>query len=141
MIPKGLFAQIIIILLAIGIAFFFIQPRFDEISSIQDDIVLYQEQIDNVSEVNENLAALVSRLTSIPAQDRVRLNTYLPDEIDQVGIVRDLFLMTRLTQTVFIDANFSTDDRQSRNRNSQAQAEADELRQPVPHEFALSVEG
>ncbi len=90
MIPSGLFTQIIMLGLAIGIVFAYVQPAFSTIGEIQDDISVYRAERDKVSGVNQQLQQLLDNMLAIPAQDRVALLTYIPDTVDTVAVPRDL---------------------------------------------------
>lgn len=90
MIPKGLFTQIIMFVVAIGILITFVQPMFGKIALTQNEIGTYTEEQEKVTEVNNRLNSLVARLDSISADDYTRLRVYLPDTIDEIHVIRDL---------------------------------------------------
>ena len=106
MISKGLFTQIAMIVLAIGIAFFYIEPTFSDISQMQDDISLYQVERQKVDEVNSQLAALVDRLESVPAVNQRKLLTYIPDEVDTIAISRTLQAIAAESGVLFRDVHY-----------------------------------
>lgn len=132
MIPRGLFTEIVIILLATGIIFTYIQPTFDEITKTQEDIMLFRTESEKISAVNEQLSDLVAQVESISSEDRRKLLTYLPDTVDTVDIPRTLSFMAEdagviLGQVSYVGVN---------KKSPEADAEA-----PVSHEFSMDVSG
>lgn len=93
MIPYGLFSQILFLLLSVALIFTYIKPTLSEIDSTQDTIEVYAVEIDKVSQVNDKLANLMSSYTSISQSDRLRLLTYMPDEVDTIAVPRDIFII------------------------------------------------
>jgi hypothetical protein len=91
MIPYGLFSQILFLLLSIALIFTYIKPTLAEIDTTQDAIETYVVEIDKVSSVNAKLANLMSSYSSISQADRLRLLSYMPDEVDTIAVPRDLF--------------------------------------------------
>ncbi|USN92340.1 MAG: hypothetical protein H6782_00800 [Candidatus Nomurabacteria bacterium] len=71
----------------------FIKPTFDNISVIQDRIEVYKTEHDKVASVNEKLASMVRKTDGVSGDSENRLATYLPDEIDDIVIQRDLMLI------------------------------------------------
>lgn len=91
MIPYGLFSQILFMLLSVTLVFTYIKPAFSEIDATQDKIETYVTEIDKVSLVNSKLASLVSAYNNTSQSDRLKLLTYMPDEVDTIAVPRDLF--------------------------------------------------
>ena len=54
------FIKLILIIIAVLIGFMYIMPTLDTISEVQDDILTYQNEINNVDQVNARLAVLVA---------------------------------------------------------------------------------
>lgn len=95
MIPKGLFTQIAMIGLSIGIFFTYIQPSFSEVKKDQDAILRYQEERAKVQAVNIKLNELVLKAEEISPTERTALDTYVPSEVDTVAVQRDLLLIAQ----------------------------------------------
>lgn len=136
MIPKGLFTQIAMIVVSVGILITYVQPTFGEISSIQDDIEVYEEERAKVSAVNQQLAQLVERLETVSAEEQRALLTYIPNEVDAIAVPRDLqfiaeeagVLYKQVSYLEVADGLFSDD-----------QIEDEGF--PVPHAFSVEIEG
>ncbi len=94
MIFNSFFTQIVMAALAVGIIFVYVQPTFTSIGLIQESITQYQEETSKVSEVNARLSSLVSKINSISASDMKALLTYIPDEVDEVAVSRELLIMS-----------------------------------------------
>lgn len=136
MIPNGLFTQVGMIILSLGIFFTYVQPTFQDISGVQDDIAVYQTKIGNVAEVNKKLDSLVERLESASAEDRSRLLTYMPDAVDEIAVPRDLFLIANQAGVLYVKSSYLSEF-------SETVSPDDELREdlPQPHQVDLAVEG
>lgn len=91
MIPYGLFSQILFLLLSVALIFTYIKPVFSEIDVTQDKIETYVQEIDKVSTVNAKLANLMASYSNISQSDRLKLLTYMPDEVDTIAVPRDLY--------------------------------------------------
>ncbi len=90
MMPTGLFSQIALIVLSVGIIFTYITPTLDEVKKTQDTIGVYQTEQAKVSDVTAKLDQVASRLNSISTDDQRRLLTYMPDTVDTVAVPRDI---------------------------------------------------
>lgn len=137
MIPKGLFTQIAMIALSIGIAFFYIEPTFSNISKMQDDINLYRTERQKVNSVNEQLASLVNRLDSVPAIDQRKLLVYMPDQVDTIAVPRILQNIARETGILFRQVDYG----EVLDENIEAYESTAPIDYPVPHAFYLTLQG
>lgn len=90
MMPTGLFSQIALIILSLGVIFTYIKPALGEIGTTQDNIVVYQNERQKVSDVNQKLDRVNSSVNAISTEDKLRLVTYIPDQVDTVAVPRDL---------------------------------------------------
>ncbi len=90
MMPTGLFSQIALIVLSLGIIFTYIKPVLGEIGTLQDNIAVYQTERQKVTDVNQKLERVSSAVNAISADDQRRLLTYIPDQVDSVAVPRDL---------------------------------------------------
>ncbi len=90
MMPTGLFSQIALVLLSLGIVFTYIKPALSQIAQTQNTISVYQVEQAKVSEVNTKLDRVVSAVNRVSSDDRQRLLTYMPDMVDTVSVPRDL---------------------------------------------------
>lgn len=91
MIPYGLFSQTLFLLLSVALVFTYIKPTFSEIDATQDKIETYEQEIEKVSAVNDKLANLVAGYDNISQTDRLKILTYMPDEVDTIAVPRDLY--------------------------------------------------
>jgi hypothetical protein len=90
MMPTGLFSQIALIVLSLGIIFTYIKPALSEIGTLQDSITVYQTERQKVANVNQKLERVSSAVNAVSTDDQRRLLTYIPDQVDAVAIPRDL---------------------------------------------------
>lgn len=136
MIPKGLFSQLIMIALAIGIVFTYIQPTFSSIQETQSDIQTYRIERQKVSAVNALLADQVQRLESISALDQRRLLVYIPDTIDQIATARTIEAIAQQAGVLLKQVSYEGVDDEFMRSTEAALGVS-----PVPHFFRLSVDG
>lgn len=85
-----LITQVILIATSIAILLTYVKPAFGEIAIIQDDIIRYENTIVKAEELNNALRSLITAEQNISNSEKQKLNTYLPTEIDEVVIMRDM---------------------------------------------------
>jgi hypothetical protein len=137
MISKGLFSQIVMILLAVGIAFFYIEPTFADISQMQDEMSEYKQERKKVDAVNQLLTSLVDQLNSVPSADRQKLVTYIPDHVDTLSVPRTLQAIAGEAGVLFREVRY-----QELKDSYLSQAEEAGISDyPVPHMFGISFQG
>lgn len=90
MMPTGLFSQIALIILSLGIIFTYIKPALVEIGTTQDNMEIYQTERQKVSDVNQKLDRVTNAVNAISNEDQRRLSIYIPDQVDTVAVPRDL---------------------------------------------------
>jgi hypothetical protein len=132
MIQKGLFSQIVIVIISVALIMTYIQPTLAGIADKQDDIQVYNNEAENVIRVNSRLNQLVTDLESVSQGDRERLRTYLPTTIDEVVVMRHLLLISERAQVAYLDSQYNGDINLPF---------GDEEIDLIAHSFSLSVEG
>lgn len=90
MIPTGLFSQIALLILSVGIIFTYIKPSFEEISKSQEQISAYQQERGKVAAVNASLEQKIQVIDGVFDLDKDKLLTYMPDVVDPLTVMRDL---------------------------------------------------
>jgi len=135
MIPKGLFAQIGMVILSVAIIITYVEPAFRDIGEVQDNIAVYQTEKEKVSLVNDQLNSLLQIQKDVSLVDQNRLLTYMPDEdtIDPIAIPRDLALISVQAGVIYKNAAFVG----SSDKSSADVTEED----PQAYTFSYSVEG
>lgn len=78
------------IVVAITIGLMYIKPTISKIRDIEDTTALYKTEIQSVSGVNANLAVKLAELDSVSSADTVALAKYLPDNVDEVTVMKDI---------------------------------------------------
>jgi len=83
------------ILVAIGavVSYFFTLPLVSEIRVNQDQESLFARQNEIVQGVNQTLRNHQSTISSIPLFDREKLARFLPQEVDNVVLLRDIEML------------------------------------------------
>tara|TARA_B100000508_G_scaffold141011_1_gene145035 strand:+ start:2047 stop:2634 length:588 start_codon:yes stop_codon:yes gene_type:complete len=139
MIPKGLFTQIAMIILSVGILIFYVQPAFSEIGKVQDKIGVYQTERKKVVEVNSRLDMLNIDLESVSREDQLRLVRYLPDSVDPISVSRDLALITLAAGVLYQDVSYGGLATAKQKQQNSTDGSGKEM--PIAHSFTLGVEG
>jgi hypothetical protein len=103
MIPKGLFMQIVVVIVSITIVLFYIEPSFAKVQSIQSSIKNYELERGKVMKVNSQLSELVAKMDSVSTEDQRRLLTYLPNTVDPLAVSRDLILIAKQAGVTYND--------------------------------------
>ncbi len=82
--------QIILLILAIVIATTVIRPKLAEMRDTQQEIDSYQTALDNIDAYNRRLQSLISQADSMSEQELESLYRYLPEEVDDTVVSRDV---------------------------------------------------
>jgi hypothetical protein len=94
MMPTGLFSQIALVALSVGVIFMYVKPALDEVKKTQDAISVYETEYTKVYQVNEKLNRLFNSLNVVNLDDKQKLLTYMPDVVDTVAVPRDIKAIT-----------------------------------------------
>lgn len=135
--PIGLASHMASIGLAIAIVMLFVRPTFSDIGDLQTEVQEYSLERERVTQTNQVLAARVSDLESIAINDRSRLTTYIPTLLDEVAVLRDIEVITRIAGVEYTTIEYNgelTDDSEEARLTQTADS-------PVAQEFAISVVG
>lgn len=98
------FIQLALIVISFVIIITYIRPTFDHISDVQDEVFQYSDAVAKASEFNQLLADLIATQNSFSPKDTEALNRFLPAEIDELQIMRDIAGITeRLNDTTLTD--------------------------------------
>lgn len=138
MMKYGAFSQIIIAAIAVLIVITYVRPNFVEIGQMQDKIAEFDVAIDQVSTVNNQLNALVSQVNSVSVADRQALFTYMPDQIDEVAILRDLQRIMEEADVDITELGYGGYDLPA---VTDPNSTSDLLAEPVVHKFSIGVLG
>ncbi|MES2966624.1 MAG: hypothetical protein V4668_02460 [Patescibacteria group bacterium] len=85
--------QIGMVAIAVTIVLMYIQPKISSIREIQDLTANYEVETQNVSQVNENLKSKIAAIESINPQDAQALARFMPDQVDDIAVLKDLSLI------------------------------------------------
>ena len=81
---------ILAILVALGLFFTYVQPTFEEIRGMQDEISKYDEAVATAQRLRIRLDELNRERNSISLVNLERLEAFLPDRVNEVGLLVDL---------------------------------------------------
>lgn len=134
---NGLFTQIVVAAVAVGIVFTYVRPTLGAIGDLQTSIASYREEIRKVDAVNAQLADLVAAADQLSASDRRALRTYLPDAVDVVAVPRDLDAMAEQAGVLFQSVSYN----QTLNDFFLTERGRADTDRPTPHVFQVQIEG
>jgi hypothetical protein len=78
------------IIIALALFFLFIQPTFEEIQDVKKEYDEYQLARKAVGDFLTRLRSLSSQVDNLSAPDVERLESFVPERIDEIGMVVDL---------------------------------------------------
>lgn len=87
---NNLLTQVILIVTALVIMVTFIRPSFEVIATTQDDILRFESIVSQASQINDALQDLIRQEQRISTAEMERLRIYLPANIDDALIMRDV---------------------------------------------------
>jgi hypothetical protein len=133
---NGLFVQLMMFVTAIGLAFFYVKPTLGFIGELQNNILEYQTEKQKVEAVNKTLIEDVALVNSISAESMKRLVTFIPDTVNHVAVIRDIYY-------IGLEAGFDIADIRYEGVSDQiVSAELTEIKnKPFEHGFVLTAEG
>lgn len=107
-------ASIITILAAVLLIAFYLRPAIGDISELQDEIFVFKDNADKISEVNTRLNQLASDMDSLRQSDMLALETYLPDQVDSLQVMYDIETLAQLSNLNVISlSSVATEDQEA----------------------------
>lgn len=74
-----------------GVVFFgFIDTKYNEISDLRNEAKLFEDALDNSKELQNVRDDLLAQYNALPTEDLERLEKILPNNVDNVRLVRDI---------------------------------------------------
>jgi hypothetical protein len=134
MIFNSLITQLVMAGVSLGIIFTYVQPTFTEIGETQSAIEQYKAESLKVDEVNATLQSLVSKVNNISERDKRALTTYMPDSVDHVSVSRDVYIMSKQSETFLDSIKYEGVKTEITQTNQPTNS-------PAKHSFSVSVSG
>ncbi len=127
----------VMIVVAVVIIFFQVNPSFMDVKQIQKNIETYKTERDRIVAVNSKLSELMTQMDSVSTDDTKRLLTFLPPALDELRVSRDLLLISRKAGTLYKNVEYGGQSAEAiQTTNTDAGGMVLE-----GHQFTLSVEG
>jgi hypothetical protein len=82
-----LLTPILALIVALTLFFTFIKPTFEEYKVIDTEIGDYKQALDSAQLLQDRINELIAQKNEIAQSDRERLMVFLPDAVDEVGVV------------------------------------------------------
>jgi hypothetical protein len=81
----------IVVLLAIGLFFGYVRPAWEgEVAETRAEIASYNNALEAAARFQQKQAALEQERNKLPPEQLERLNTFLPDSVDNIQLIVDL---------------------------------------------------
>lgn len=95
--------QILLLIIAVVIAFSVIKPKIEAISTDQSEVASYRAAIENIGRYNQQLQTLINQANALSAYDRAVLWRYLPEEIDATLVASDISNIVSQNRLLLLD--------------------------------------
>lgn len=136
MFSNSLFLQLILAGMGIALVFVYVQPTLANIGDIQDAIIQYKEERENVSKVNARLVSLVDTVNHISAADQEALLIFMPDKVDKTAVSRDIYNLAVFSNVVVNSVKY-----EKKTDTKTPVVLGSHKTPPVPHKFSVSIKG
>ncbi|MBX4197813.1 hypothetical protein KW782_00565 [Candidatus Parcubacteria bacterium] len=108
-----LLTPLFLIVFAGAILYFFTYPWYQEIQVLRAEIVENQDSLDRAERAKTSLAQKRTLYDTFSDEDKAKLETFLPDKVDDVRWIVDLTSITRRNNATLSDIRVSEDSRGS----------------------------
>lgn len=81
---------IIFIIISIGLFFVFIDPIYNDVSSLRSDISVYNQALSNSTNLEKTRDSLLQKYNQVGATDKERLSRLLPDTVDNISLILEV---------------------------------------------------
>ena len=85
-----LFTPLVLIAICIGAYYVYISPSFGEIGKLTEQRNSYNDVLAKAKDIVQKRDTILTSYTSIPEEDKARLNKFLPEKFDNVLMVNHL---------------------------------------------------
>jgi Tfp pilus assembly protein PilO len=102
--------SIILIIVAIGVFFFFIDPKFKEVKELQSEVKENEETLKIAKELREKRESLKRKFNEISEADKDELEKLLPDTVDNVRLIIDINNVAEEYGIIIRDLQLSSSD-------------------------------
>ncbi len=104
----------IVCFVAAGVVFImYTQPAYSTVGDMRAQISQYQEALDKAAQLQALKQKLLARLNSFNPDDVSRLQTLLPDHVDNIGLILDLDSLASRYDMALENVDVSTSDSDS----------------------------
>lgn len=94
-----LITQIVLVALSLILIVTFLKPAFADMKVKQDDLFLYKDTVAKVEELNRTLQGLVATKNAFSEKDLNTLNSFIPEKIDSLKVMRDIESIFKVMKT------------------------------------------
>ena len=101
---------LILIIVSIAVFFFFIDPQYKEVKSLQVEIEENNKTLDLATQLRQKREDLKEKYNSISFDEKNELEKLLPDTVDNVRLIIDINNIAEKYGVVIKDISVSTDE-------------------------------
>ncbi len=102
--------SIVIIIASIGIFFFFIDPQYKKVKSLQAEITENKKILDIANKLSSKKEELNSKFNQISQEEKAELEKLLPDTVDNVRLIIDMNNIAEKFGIVIRDISINSKD-------------------------------
>ena len=127
------------ILLAGTIFFMYTKPTYDTIQATQAHIVQYNAALDKATKLQELKQGLLSHYNAFNPGDLQRLQTLLPDQVNNIGLILDLDTLASQSGMSIENVNISVTDQASQVSGGKLSSAGSQIGAPIKPYDSLDV--
>jgi Tfp pilus assembly protein PilO len=111
---------IILIGISLGVFFVFTNPIYDDISHLRTQVASYNEALDNSKALENERDKLTAKYNSINRDDLAKLQTLLPENVDNIRLVLEIEQLALPYGMVLKDIKYNTTTEQDLKKSNTA---------------------
>ncbi|MFA6355109.1 MAG: hypothetical protein WCW65_01655, partial [Candidatus Paceibacterota bacterium] len=101
-----LILPILFILVSVAAFIFGVNPFYNEVKTLKTEIVDYNKALDNSTNLQKTEDALITSFNSIKQSDKDRLNSFLPDSVNNIQFILEMERIANLHNMPIKDIKF-----------------------------------
>jgi Tfp pilus assembly protein PilO len=96
-----------LIVLALGLGYFLGSPMYADVQTLNTEKAGYDQAIQDLAQITTTMQTLQQKLDSLPAADREKIETLLPEKPDTVKLVSDIDTIAARNGISMTDVSFT----------------------------------
>ena len=101
---------IILILIALGFFFFFVNPLYHDVSTLRTDVASYNQALSHSTDLQKTRDTLLATYNGITTNDKARLEKFLPNTVNNIELILELEKIASAHNMALKNIRFETPD-------------------------------